>query len=62
VVLVQITPAGLDALHNARRFHRDGIRRHFTEQLTDAELMSLAAILGKVRVHVRPLRPGRVGG
>jgi DNA-binding MarR family transcriptional regulator len=62
VVLVSITPAGLDALHGARRFHRDGIRRHFTEHLSDAELTTLAATLEKVRGHVRPLRPGRVSG
>jgi DNA-binding MarR family transcriptional regulator len=58
VVLVYITPAGLSTLAAARRFHRDGIRRHFTEHLTDAELKELARMLEKVRAHVRPLRPG----
>jgi len=62
VVLVSITPKGLDTLHAARRVHRDGIRRHFTEHLTDAELKALARALEKVRGHVRPLRPGRVSG
>ena len=62
VVLVFITPAGLDTLAHARRFHRDGIRRHFTECLTETELRKLAQTLEKVAAHVRPLRPGRVGG
>jgi len=60
VVLVSITAEGLETLRNARRYHRDGIARHFTEHLTDAELQGLAATLEKVRAHVRPLRPGRV--
>lgn len=46
----------------ARRFHRDGISRHFTEHMTDAELTALARTLQKVRGHVRPLRPNRVSG
>ena len=62
VVLVFITPEGLDTLANARRFHRDGIRRHFTECLTETELKKLAHTLEKVRDHVGPLRPGRVNG
>jgi DNA-binding MarR family transcriptional regulator len=62
VVLVFITPEGLATLKEARRFHRDGIRRHFTEHLTEAELTTLGRVLQKVRGHVRPLRPGRVSG
>ena len=62
VVLVFITDEGLATLHAARRVHRDGIRRHFTEHLTEAELRALARTLEKVRGHVRPLRPGRVTG
>ena len=62
VVLVFITDEGLATLHAARRVHRDGIRRHFTEHLTEAELRTLARTLEKVRGHVRPLRPGRVTG
>lgn len=62
VVLVFVTPEGTEKLHAARRFHRDGIRRHFTEHLTDADLTKLARTLEKVRAHVRPLRPGRVTG
>jgi DNA-binding MarR family transcriptional regulator len=62
VVLISITAEGLSTLHAARRVHRDGIRRHFTEHLTEAELTRLARMLEKVRGHVRPLRPGRVTG
>jgi hypothetical protein len=62
VVLVVVTEQGLATLREARRFHRDGIRRHFAEHLTKAELAALARMLEKVRGHVRPLRPGRVSG
>lgn len=62
VVLVHITDEGLATLHAARRVHRDGIRRHFTEHLTERQLATLARTLGNVRDHVRPLRPGRVSG
>jgi DNA-binding MarR family transcriptional regulator len=62
VVLVFITDEGLATLQAARRVHRDGIRRHFTEHLSEAELRALARTLDKVRGHVRPLRPGRVSG
>jgi DNA-binding MarR family transcriptional regulator len=62
VVLVRITDEGRATLQNARRYHRDAIRRHFTEHLTEAELARLAKTLQKVRTHVRPLRPGRVSG
>ena len=62
VVLVFITPAGTTTLEAARRVHRDGIQRHFSEHLTETELKTLARTLEKVRTHVRPLRPGRVSG
>ena len=62
VVLVVITPAGLQVLRAAREVHRDGIRRHFAEHLDERDLATLTAILDKVRGHVRPLRPGRVSG
>jgi DNA-binding MarR family transcriptional regulator len=62
VVLVVITPAGLDALRAAREVHRDGIRRHFAEHLDARDLARLTTALEKVRAHVRPLRPGRVSG
>ena len=62
VVLVSATPEGLEALARSRVVHRDGIRRHFTEHLTEQELARLQKMLQKVREHVRPLRPGRVSG
>lgn len=62
VVLVFMTEQGGKTLKEARRHHRDGIRRHFTSHLTAEELESLATMLEKVRGHVRPLRPGRVTG
>ena len=62
VVLVLMTPEGDAALQASRAVHRDGIRRHFTEQLDGDDLVRLQAMLEKVRDHVRPLRPGRVSG
>jgi DNA-binding MarR family transcriptional regulator len=62
VVLVVMTPEGDAALQASRAVHRDGIRRHFTEQLDGDDLVRLQAMLEKVRDHVRPLRPGRVSG
>jgi DNA-binding MarR family transcriptional regulator len=62
VVLVHMTPEGEAALRASRLVHRDGIRRHFTEQLDADDLARLQAMLEKVRDHVRPLRPGRVSG
>lgn len=62
VVLVSVTPEGLEALARSRVVHRDGIRRHFTEHLTEQELARLQRMLQKVREHVCPLRPGRVSG
>ena len=60
VVLVLMTPAGVQALRESRVVHRDGIRRHFAEHLDEADLETLGGMLQKVREHVRPLRPGRV--
>ena len=62
VVLVQLTEAGRAALEDSRIVHRDGIRRHFVDLLEDEEIAQVAAVLDKVRAHVRPLRPGRMRG
>ena len=62
VVEVFITPGGLDALHAARQVHRRGIQEHFLSHVEQRELTALAETLGKVRDHVRPLRPGRISG
>ena len=61
-VLVFITPGGRKALNAARFVHRDGIRRHFADQLSAKDFEALSRALEKVRTHVRPLRPGRVSG
>ena len=62
VVLVQLTEGGREALEDARLVHRDGIRRHFVDLLDEQEIAQVAAVLDKVRTHVRPLRPGRMRG
>jgi DNA-binding MarR family transcriptional regulator len=61
VVRVLITPRGLETLHSARAVHHLSIQRHFVEHLSDRELRGLANALEKVRRHVRPLRPERIG-
>jgi DNA-binding MarR family transcriptional regulator len=61
-VHVVITPQGLDRLRAARVVHRRGIREHFLRHLDERDLKALARAFGKVRSHVRPLRPGRITG
>lgn len=61
-VHVVITPEGLDALQAARVVHRRGIQEHFLRHLDGRDLKALDRIFGKVRGHVRPLRPGRISG
>ncbi len=62
VILVHITPAGLEALQAARAVHRHGIHEHFTRHLDGRDFASLERTFEKVRDHVRPLRPGRISG
>jgi DNA-binding MarR family transcriptional regulator len=62
VILVAITPAGLEALEAARAVHRRGIDEHFVQQLNERDVAALKRIFTKVSEHVRPLRPGRVSG
>jgi DNA-binding MarR family transcriptional regulator len=61
VVRVLLTPAGRDTLHAARVIHRRGIEEHFLGQLGPRDVQAVQRIFDKVRDHVRPLRPGRVG-
>lgn len=61
VVRVCTTPKGLDAMHAARIVHRRGIQEHFVEHLGPRDLQAVERIFNKVRDHVQPLRPGRVG-
>lgn len=62
VVLVFITPEGIEVMQAARAVHRRGIQQHFVEHLNQNDLDALTHTLDKVRNHARPLRPGRVSG
>ena len=61
-ILVVLTEQGAQTMHRARRYHRDGIERHFSQHLTDNEIKTLTHALEKVSTHARPLRPGRIRG
>ena len=61
-ILVVLTDKGTETMQQARRHHRDGIERHFSQYLTDADIQALARALEKVSTHARPLRPGRIRG
>jgi DNA-binding MarR family transcriptional regulator len=61
-ILVTITDQGTQTMQDARRHHRDGINRHFSEHLTDADTKALTRALEKISTHARPLRPGRIRG
>jgi DNA-binding MarR family transcriptional regulator len=59
-ILVLLTDRGTETMERARRHHRDGIDRHFSRHLTDADVKALTRALEKVSAHARPLRPGRI--
>jgi DNA-binding MarR family transcriptional regulator len=59
-ILVTITDQGTQTMQNARRHHRDGIDRHFSQHLTDTDTKALTRALEKISTHARPLRPGRI--
>jgi DNA-binding MarR family transcriptional regulator len=61
-ILVVLTDNGAETMERARRYHRDGIERHFAQHLTDADVKALTHALEKVSAHARPLRPGRIQG
>src|SRR5690348_9915857 len=61
-ILVLPTEKGTTTLQRARRHHRDGIQRHFSEHLSDADVKALTRALEKISSHARPLRPGRIRG
>jgi DNA-binding MarR family transcriptional regulator len=61
-ILVVLTENGRETMERARRYHRDGIERHFSQHLSDNEIKALARALEKVSTHARPLRPGRIRG
>ena len=59
-ILVLLTDKGTETLEHARRHHRDGIQRHFSQHLTNADIKALTRALEKISTHARPLRPGRI--
>jgi DNA-binding MarR family transcriptional regulator len=61
-ILVVLTDKGNETMEHARRHHRDGIERHFSQHLTDADIKALTRALEKLSAHARPLRPGRIRG
>jgi DNA-binding MarR family transcriptional regulator len=61
-ILVVLTKKGSDTMENARRYHRDGIERHFSKHLSEHEIKTLTRALEKISTHARPLRPGRIRG
>ena len=61
-ILVVLTDKGIETKEEARHYHRDGIERHFSQHLTDADIKALTRALEKVSAHARPLRRGRIRG
>src|SRR3954470_22771655 len=59
-ILVVLTDKGSETMERARRHHRDGIERHFSQHLTDTDIKALTRALEKISTHARPLRPGRI--
>ena len=59
-ILVVLTNKGTETMEHARRYHRDGIERHFCQHLTQADIKALTRALEKISTHARPLRPGRI--
>ncbi|MFI5281951.1 MAG: MarR family winged helix-turn-helix transcriptional regulator [Candidatus Dormibacterales bacterium] len=60
-ILVVLTAAGTKKLGEARRHHRHGIERHFSQHLTDADIKVLTRAFEKLSAHARPIRQGRMG-
>ena len=61
-ILVVLTDKGTETMGHARAHHRDGIERHFSRHLTEADIKALTRALEKISRHARPLRPGRIRG
>ena len=59
-ILIVLTDKGTETMEHARRHHRDGIERHFSQHLTNADIKALTRALEKISTHARPLRPGRI--
>jgi DNA-binding MarR family transcriptional regulator len=61
-ILIVLTDHGTETMHRARRYHRDGIERHFCQHLNDNDIKAVTRALEKVSTHASPLRPGRIRG
>ena len=61
-IFVVLTDEGRNAMEHARRHHRHAIDQHFSRHLSDTDIKALTRAFEKVSTHVRPLRPGRIGG
>jgi DNA-binding MarR family transcriptional regulator len=48
-IAVVLTDAGRERFATVRAFHREGIRRHFSDRLSAREAEQLMAILGRLR-------------
>jgi DNA-binding MarR family transcriptional regulator len=57
-ILILLTDKGTETMQHARRYHQDGIQRHFSRHLTDTDIKALTRAFEKVSTHARPLRPG----
>src|ERR1044072_1446464 len=50
-ILVVLTEKGDETKERARRYHRDGIARHFSDHLSEANVRALIRALQKVSEH-----------
>ncbi len=48
-ILVVLTDQGAATMEEARRYHRDGIERHFSRHLSDTDIRALTRALEKIR-------------
>src|SRR5438552_7394803 len=61
-ILVVLTKDGSDTMEHARRYHRDGIERHFSQHLSEHDIKTLTRAPEQISTHARPLRPRRSRG
>lgn len=62
IVLVAVTPAGLELIGRARPAHHATIRRHFLDHIDDKDIPALTRALAGVCAHLKTMRPGRISG
>jgi DNA-binding MarR family transcriptional regulator len=56
---IVLTDKGTKTLEDARRHHRDGIQRHFSQHLTNADIKALTHALEKISTRA-PTAPPRL--